>query len=111
MESVFILHFGGTVIAGALLLIQRGGALGQWRTLPWYALLAGAFGLVGVRAINYTIPRLGATTTVALVVAGQLIVGILIDHFGLLSVAPRPVDLSRLAGIAVLAVGIYLLVR
>jgi transporter family-2 protein len=111
MESVFIVHIGGAVLSALILLAQRGGALGQWYTLPWYTLLAGAFGLVVVSAINLTIPRLGATATVALLVAGQLVVGVLIDHFGLLHVSVRPLDLGRAAGIIVLFAGVYLIIR
>jgi transporter family-2 protein len=111
MESVFIVHFGGAVLSGLILLAQRGGALAQWQTLPWFTLLAGAFGLVVVSAINFTIPRLGATTTTALIVAGQLVIGVLIDHFGILNVTVRPLDLGRIVGIIVLFAGVYLLIR
>ena len=111
MESVFIVHFGGAVLSALILLAQRGGALGQWQTLPWFTLLAGAFGLVVVSAINFTIPRLGATATVALIVAGQLVIGVLIDHFGILNVPVRTLDLGRIVGIIVLFVGVYLLIR
>ena len=106
MESVFILHFGG-----ALLLIMGGGTISQWRTVPWYALIAGTFGLVIIAAVNYTIPQLGTTTTIALVVCGQFLIGLVIDHFGLLGVAVRPIDLTRLLGVGVLFVGIYLIMR
>jgi transporter family-2 protein len=99
------------VLSALILLAQRGGALGQWQTLPWFTLLAGVFGLVVVTAINLTIPRLGATATVALLVAGQLVIGVLIDHFGILNVAVRPLDLGRIAGIVVLFAGVYLLIR
>lgn len=111
MESVFIIHLGGTLVALVPLLFMRGGRLGDWQQLPWYALGAGAFGLVLITALSYTIPRLGAATTIILVVAGQLIVALLLDHFGLLGMAVRPLQLSRLVGIAVVLAGVWLLVR
>src|SRR5690606_32254432 len=111
MESVFIVHFGGAVLSGLILLAQRGGALAQWQTLPWFTLLAGAFGLVVVSALNFPAPRLGAPTTTALIVAGQLVIGVLIDHFGILNVTVRPLDLGRIVGIIVLFAGVYLLIR
>lgn len=111
MESVFIIHLGGTLVALVPLLFMRGGRLGDWQQLPWYALGAGAFGLVLITALSYTIPRLGAATTIILVVAGQLIVALLLDHFGLLGMAVRPLQVSRLVGIAVVFAGVWLLVR
>ena len=56
-------------------------------------------------------PRLGATTALALIIIGQLAMGILIDQFGLFGVAVRPVDLVRLAGAGLLIAGGYLIIR
>jgi transporter family-2 protein len=111
MESVFIAHLGGAIFSAIPLLIARGGNLMQWRSVPWYALIAGLFGLVITVAINITIPRLGATTTIVLVVVGQLIIGMVIDHFGLLDTTVRVFTPSRLVGIVVLLLGTYLIMR
>ncbi len=56
-------------------------------------------------------PRLGATTALALIIIGQLAMGILIDQFGLFGVAVRPVDLVRLVGAGLLIAGGYLIIR
>src|SRR5262245_18576927 len=66
-ESVFIVHIGGGLIALIPILVYGGGNLGQWRTVPWYALCAGVFGLIVIGAISYMIPRIGiagAITTI-----------------------------------------------
>jgi len=111
MESVFVVHFGGAVAAGIPLLMMRGGNLAAWRGVPWYALGAGVFGLVVLSAISYTIPRLGVTATIILIVAGQMVIGLILDQFGLLGTEVRPVNLSRLLGTAALLLGIWLIVR
>ncbi len=111
MGSVFIIHFGGAVMAGAVLLAMGAGSLGAWRSVPWYALGAGVFGLVVLSAVSYTIPRIGAATTVTLIVVAQLILSTLLDHFGLLGTSVRPIDLPRVIGMAVLFLGTWLMVR
>ncbi len=111
LESVFIIHLGGTLLTGLPLLVLRGGQLGAWRDAPWYTLLAGAFGLVVIAAVSTTIPRLGAATTALLVVASQLSVSALLDHWGLLGAAVRPLDLPRLAGIGLQFLAAWLMVR
>ena len=111
MESIFIIHLGGAVAALLPLVAAGGGNLGHWRSVPWYALVAGAFGLVVIGAISYAIPRVGVATTIILIVAGQLTVGAMCDHFGLLGAALRPFDVWRMAGILVLSVGVWLMVR
>jgi len=48
---------------------------------------------------------------VTLIVAGQLVVSTVADHFGWLGAEVRPIDLTRMVGIMVLFVGVWLIVR
>lgn len=111
MGSVFIIHVGGAVVAGIVLLALGSGNLGAWRSVPWYALGAGVLGVVVLSAVSYTIPRIGAAATVTLIVVAQLILSTLLDHFGLLGTSVRPADLSRIIGVVVLFLGTWLMVR
>ena len=110
-ESVFIVHIGGAVMALIPLLIYGGGKLGQWRSVPWYVLSAGVFGLVVIAAISYMIPRVGVAAAVTTVVAGQVLAGAVIDHYGLLDAHLRPMDLTRAIGLAVVLFGVWLTVK
>ena len=110
-ESVFIIHIGGAIIALIPILIYGGGKLSQWRSVPWYVLGAGAFGLVVIAAISFTIPRVGVAAAITTVVAGQVLAGALIDHFGLLEAHLRPMDLTRAIGLAVVLFGVWLTVK
>jgi transporter family-2 protein len=109
-ESVFIVHVGGAIIA-LLPMIFLGSKLSQWRSLPWYTLGAGIFGLVVIGAISYMIPRVGVAASITTVVAGQLLVGVLLDHFGLLGASVRALDVTRIIGMAVVLVGVWLTVK
>lgn len=111
MESVFIVHLGGAIFAAIPLLFVGGGNLGNWRSVPWYALVAGIFGLVILPAVSYTIPRIGVLTTVTLIVVAELVTGAILDHFGLLGAAVRLMDPVRLLGIGVLLLGTWLIIR
>jgi len=92
-------------------LIYGGGKLSQWRSVPWYVLGAGVFGLVVIAAISFTIPRVGVAAAITTVVAGQVLAGALIDHFGLLEAHLRPMDLTRAIGLAVVLFGVWLTVK
>lgn len=111
LESVFIVHIGGAVAALLPLLFYSGGKLSQWRSVPWYALVAGVFGLVVIGAVSYMIPRIGVAASIVTIVAGQILVGTLLDHFGLLGAAQRSLDPSRLLGLAVVLLGVWLTVK
>lgn len=110
-ESVFIVHVGGAVIALIPLLFYGGGKLSQWRSVPWYALGAGIFGLVVIGAISYMIPKVGVAASITTIVAGQLLVGLILDHFGLLGASVRALDITRILGIAVVLLGVWLTVK
>ena len=110
-ESVFIVHLGGAIIALLPLLFYGGGKLSQWKNVPWYALGAGVFGLIVIAAISYMIPHVGIAASIITVVAGQLLVGVFLDHFGLLGAAVRPLDWTRAFGLAVVLAGVWLTVK
>jgi transporter family-2 protein len=111
LESIFIVHIGGAAFALLPLLFLGGGKLSQWRSLPWYALVAGIFGLVVIAAISYMIPRIGIASGTIAIVAGQILIGTLLDHFGLLGAAVRPLDFTRLFGLGVVLLGLWLTVK
>jgi transporter family-2 protein len=109
--SSFIVHLSGAILSGVFLFIKGGEKIRDWQTLPWYMLFAGIFGLILYQTISVTLPRLGSTMMITLVIIGQLLTGMVIDHFGLMGVAVRPIDLSRLLGLIVLLAGGYLISR
>ena len=111
LEGVFITYAGGGLLISLVLILIRGGNLGAWQSVPWYAYSSGALGLIIVGAIGYSAPRLGLVATFTIIVSSQFVVAALIDHFGVLGAATRPLDLSRMLGIALLLVGIWLTIR
>lgn len=111
LQSAFIIHVGGAVISGLLLMVVPGGQLGAWRTVPWYALAAGGLGVILITSVSFTIPRIGIAATVGLLVAAQLSVGSWLDHHGYLEVAVQTFNTSRALGIAMLLGGTWLVLR
>jgi len=109
--SSLIIHIGGAIFSALLLAFRRGENIQAWRSLPWYMLIAGIFGLILYQTINVTLPRLGSTMMVTLIIIGQLGTGVLIDHFGWLGVPVNPISLSRAAGLLLLLAGGYLISR
>ena len=111
LEGVFITYCSGGLLIATIMLLKKGGNLGAWQNVPWYAFSAGALGLIIVGSIGYTAPRLGLVPTFTIIVASQFLLGALLSHFGLLGALVRPLELSRIFGIAVLLAGIWLIIR
>ncbi|MEH0022337.1 MAG: DMT family transporter [Desulfobacter sp.] len=107
IASSFILQLSGMIWSGLFLAIRGGENIQNWSNLPWYMLASGGLALIFYLTVNITMPCLGSAMMLALIVTGQLLVGILIDHFGLLGVEVRHLDLSRLIGGLLLLVGCY----
>lgn len=72
---------------------------------PAWGWLGGVAGVIYVTAALMLTPRLGAGTFIVAVVAGQVIVSMLIDHYGWMGLPMRPVTWVRLAGIALILGG------
>jgi len=111
LEGVFITYAGGGLLIAIAMIFMRGGNLGAWQSAPWYAYSSGALGLIIVGAIGYSAPRLGLVATFTIIVSAQFVVAALIDHFGVLGATTRPLDLSRMLGMALLLAGIWLTMR
>jgi transporter family-2 protein len=109
--SSFIVHVSGAILSGLLLAARGGETIQNWRGLPWYMLGSGVFGLILYLTLTHTLPRLGATTAVTLIIVGQLVMGMLIDQFGWFGVTVRAIDGWRIAAAALLLAGGYLMVR
>ena len=107
----FIVHLGGAILSGALLLARGGERIQDWRKLPWYMLASGVFGVVLYLTLSRTIPRFGATTALVLILVGQLLTGMLLDHFGLFGLPTRTLGGQRIVAACLLLVGAYLVVR
>jgi len=79
--------------------------------LPWWAWTGGALGAIYVTSSIIVIPKLGAATLVALVVAGQMLASLLLDHFGVLGVPQQEISAGRILGALMLIGGVVLIRR
>lgn len=79
--------------------------------LPWWAWSGGLFGAIYIGLAILLVPRMGAAAFIALLVAGQMLASVAIDHFGPLGLMQRPVDLPRLLGVVLLVGGAVLIRR
>jgi len=97
-----------TLLATTLLVLLRGGLGGigdAFRSPWWYWIGGGGMGVLVVFSITVCAPRIGATATIGILIAGQLAMGVVIDRFGLFGVEQVELAWPRLLGVLLLAVG------
>lgn len=112
LYASFVSFLVGTCLLGALLLATRTPLLPAQpvASLPPWIWVGGIIGAVFVFAATLLVPRLGAASMICLVVLGQVVASLLLDHFGVLG-AQRPADAMRMLGALLVIVGAALVVR
>jgi transporter family-2 protein len=110
VRAAFVSFLTGAIIlavAAALVFkpLPSGTRLGH---APWWVWVGGAFGAFYVVASIVAAPRLGAATVVAVIVAGQSIASVVVDHYGWVGFEPRHVSAGRLVGMALVGAGVAL---
>jgi len=78
---------------------------------PVYLYFSGVFVIFYVLSITAIAPKFGIGNAVSFVLLGQLISMALIDHYQLLGMPHNPVNVTRFAGLVLMAVGVFLAVR
>ncbi len=111
LGSSLIIHAGGLVLTLVLLLFAGGVNLREIGSLPRPYLFAGAFGVLLYLTLAFTLPRAGVTVSVALLVLAQLVIGVILDHFGWLGAAQHSFNPQRALGVALLIGGAWLVTR
>ena len=112
-QAAFVSFAIGTLLLAVIASLARGGYshVAEVRHVRWYYLLGGVLGAAYVTTVLVTVRTLGAGGVVAATIAGQLTMGVVVDQFGLLGVAKDPVTAGKIVGIALLAAGVFLIVR
>jgi transporter family-2 protein len=86
----------------------RGTTLFQPDT-PWVLYLGGIYGFLILAALAFAFPRLGGAWTIALLVLGQGLAALAVDHYGLLGQLREPITVVRAAGVGLLVAGTLLM--
>lgn len=79
------------------------------REAPVYAWVGGLMGSIYVTSIIFLVPRLGGALSFGLIIAGQMIFSLILDHFGLFGVPVQSVNWGRIAGVLLIFIGIILI--
>ena len=79
MESSFWNHIVGLVFITVTALLVGGLFAGEPLAAPWWAYLGGVVGVVFIAAGSWLIQRIGAAQTALMIIAGQMVSGVLLD--------------------------------
>ncbi|MBC7842855.1 MAG: DMT family transporter [Gemmatimonadaceae bacterium] len=107
INAALVSFLVGTVALLTVAMAQRSTPTGSAvRALPWYVWSGGLCGAVFVSAAAFAAPRLGVATMLSLAIASQLVTALALDHHGVFGIPPHPITAGRLAGMALVIVGV-----
>ncbi len=100
----------GFIYLASLIIINRTPApnITQFLSAPFWSFSGGIIVATYVITITFLVPKIGVGNAIIFVVSGQIIMAVLIDHWGLFNVPVKAIDYKRLSGIVLLLSGIYL---
>jgi bacterial/archaeal transporter family-2 protein len=103
----------GTLALLVAVLVAREGApsASDLAGAPWWAWAGGVLGAFYVTASIILTPRLGAVTTVGFIIAGQVVMLVVLDRFGLRNLPVQPITLPKIGGAVLVIVGAVLVLR
>ena len=107
--SMISFIIGALSVALYVFLTRQSVSLAGLRTAPVYAWLGGILGAFYVTVIILAFPKLGPGLTFALVVAGQMIISMVLEHFDILVAQQNPITAWRLGGVALIIAGVVLI--
>jgi transporter family-2 protein len=109
--AAFISFFVGTVILGLYILATRQPApsVTQLRGIELYKYSGGLLGAFFVTVIIFSVQRIGSANVFALVIAGQLFMALLYDHYGLFGFKQSDINWAKIAGVLLMIAGAYLI--
>ncbi len=115
VESPVLAAFVSFVVGTAALFVYilfAGIPLGNLASLKQASLVSWTGGILGaffVASAVILVPKLGVALTFSLIVAGQMMITLFLDHFGFLGVPVKELSLMRLIGVVCVVGGVVLI--
>lgn len=81
------------------------------KSLEWWKLTGGVLGAFFVTTVILSVQKIGSANMICLIVAGQLLTAMLLDHYGLLGFKLHQINIWRIAGGLLIVAGVYLIVK
>ena len=113
LETTFVVHLVGLLLAGVLLFVLRLGS-GDWHKypeVPWYFYLGGVLGVIIIYGVVKSIASVGVAAATTAIIAGQLLTAAMVDHLGLFGLERIPFNWHRVAGAVMMTGGAWLLLK
>lgn len=101
----------GSVVAVVAITARQFPSATHIYAVPGYLWLSGVISAFGVASFYFLIPRMGVGPMMSFALTGQLLIAMLISHFGWFDLPETPITVSKLVGVLAMIIGIVLINR
>ncbi|WP_109439603.1 DMT family transporter [Acinetobacter haemolyticus] len=110
LQAALLSFVIGTIVLALLVYFQNTAKpdVSELANIPWFLWLGGFLGVYAISISIYTAPKLGFLTFSGVVIFGQMVISMLLDHFGWLGTEKMPINWQRLLGAIIIFVGVVL---
>jgi len=111
LQATLISFTIGTCGCLAAMLLLKAGLppLARLSSIPPYLFLGGLFGALFITATVLFIPKIGVASMLIAALLGQMLISLVLDHFGWFGLPVHSISIQRLAGVSLVIIGLYLL--
>jgi transporter family-2 protein len=119
LDNVILATLISFVVGGITLLVvflyRSSGSLGisllGLKEVPPMLYIGGVLGAIYVTAVAVLIPKVGVANTMIAVIFGQVLLSLLLDHYGILGVEVREIGWFRILWASLVLLGLVLVVK
>lgn len=111
LEASLVSFFVGTMILLLLTTFFGKGNLLQLPNVPKWQLTGGLLGACLVTFVIFTVPKIGVALTIIALIVGQMVVSLIIDHFGLFGSAKIVLNSERIIGVSLMIIALFFIYR
>ena len=109
LEATFVSFLVGTIVLFLFILFFGKGNVLLLFTVPKWQLVGGIIGAAYIAILTFAVPKIGVGVSIISVICGQILMSMLIDHFGWFNGTKFPINGSKITGIVFLVVAIIFL--
>lgn len=110
LQAALFSFLVGTIVLAILVFFQQVEKpnLSTLLNIPWYLWIGGFLGVYAISVSIYSAPKLSLLTLSGVIIFGQMVTSMLIDHFGFLGTEKVAINWQRLLGSVVIFIGVLL---
>ena len=113
LQAALVSFLVGTIVLILLLIFRN-----EWRIdlsivhqAPWWIWMGGVLGAFYVSSIVFVAPKIGAVAVSIYIIFGQLIMSVILDHYGWLGFPKISISIERIIGLIFVFIGVVLVAR